>query len=36
MRVLLVEDDPEVASVIADGLSEWGMSVAREATFAGG
>ena len=36
MRVLLVEDDPEVASVIAEGLSEWGMSVAREATFAGG
>jgi len=36
MRVLLVEDDPEVASVIAEGLSEWGMSVAREATFAAG
>jgi two-component system copper resistance phosphate regulon response regulator CusR len=36
MRVLLVEDDPEVAAVIAEGLSEWGMSVAREATFAAG
>ena len=36
MRVLLVEDDPEVASVIAEGLSEWGMSVAREGTFAAG
>ncbi|HEV8214252.1 MAG TPA: response regulator, partial [Gemmatimonadaceae bacterium] len=36
MRVLLVEDDPEVASVIAEGLSEWGMGVAREATFAAG
>src|SRR4029079_8868935 len=35
MRVLLVEDDPEVASVIADGLSEWGMSVAREASWVG-
>ena len=36
MRVLVVEDDPEVASVIAEGLSEWGMSVAQEATFAAG
>ena len=36
MRVLLVEDDPELASVIAEGLSEWGMTVAREATFAAG
>ena len=36
MRVLLVEDDPEVASVIAEGLTEWGMSVARESTFASG
>jgi two-component system, OmpR family, copper resistance phosphate regulon response regulator CusR len=36
MRVLLVEDDPELASVVAEGLSEWGMNVAREATFAGG
>jgi DNA-binding response OmpR family regulator len=36
MRVLLVEDDPEVASVITEGLSEWGMNVAREATFASG
>src|SRR3954466_14977757 len=36
MRVLLVEDDPELASVISEGLSEWGMGVAREATFAAG
>jgi two-component system copper resistance phosphate regulon response regulator CusR len=36
MRVLLVEDDPEVASVITEGLSEWGMSVSREASFAAG
>jgi two-component system copper resistance phosphate regulon response regulator CusR len=36
MRVLLVEDDPELASVVAEGLSEWEMNVARESTFAGG
>jgi two-component system copper resistance phosphate regulon response regulator CusR len=36
MRVLLVEDDPELASVIAQGLSEQEMTVAREATFSGG
>lgn len=36
MRVLLVEDDPELATVVENGLSEHGIEVARESTFAGG
>jgi DNA-binding response OmpR family regulator len=36
MRVLLVEDDSELASVIESGLTEHAMEVAREATFSGG
>src|SRR5258706_5101900 len=36
MRVLLVEDDPELAAIIASGLSEYGFEVVRDATFAGG
>ncbi|MEP7001440.1 MAG: response regulator transcription factor [bacterium] len=34
MRVLLVEDDAELAAVIEKGLSEQGMHVVREGTFA--
>ena len=36
MRVLLVEDDEELADVIAHGLTEHGMDVVREATLSGG
>jgi two-component system copper resistance phosphate regulon response regulator CusR len=36
MRVLLVEDDPDLAAVIENGLSEHAMDVVREATFADG
>jgi two-component system copper resistance phosphate regulon response regulator CusR len=36
MRVLLVEDDAELAGVIEHGLSEHAMDVAREATFSAG
>jgi two-component system copper resistance phosphate regulon response regulator CusR len=36
MRVLLVEDDAELASVVEKGLNEQGMNVVREATFAEG
>ncbi|HEY9227220.1 MAG TPA: response regulator transcription factor [Gemmatimonadaceae bacterium] len=36
MRVLLVEDDPELAAIIESGLGEQGFQVAREGTFAGG
>lgn len=36
MRVLLVEDDPELSSVIERGLSECEIAVARESNFAGG
>ena len=36
MRVLLVEDDPELASVLESGLEEQGFSVARESTAHGG
>jgi len=36
LRVLLVEDDPELATVIERGLGEHGMDVVREATFANG
>ncbi len=36
MRVLLVEDDPELASVIERGLTESEIQVVRESTFAGG
>jgi two-component system copper resistance phosphate regulon response regulator CusR len=36
MRVLLVEDDPDLAEIIESGLSEQGFTVAREASFDGG
>jgi two-component system copper resistance phosphate regulon response regulator CusR len=36
MRVLVVEDDPELATVLESGLSEHGFQVARESTFATG
>src|SRR5438876_997601 len=36
MRVLLVEDDRELADIIASGLSEHGFQVVREATVADG
>ena len=36
MRVLLVEDDPDLAAVIENGLTEHAMDVVRESTFAGG
>jgi len=36
MRVLLVEDDPELSGIIADGLTEYEIHVARESTFAAG
>ncbi|HEY4129229.1 MAG TPA: response regulator transcription factor [Gemmatimonadaceae bacterium] len=35
MRVLLVEDDPELASVLEDGLSEENFQIARESTVDG-
>ena len=36
MRVLLVEDDPELAAIIESGLAEHGVQVARESTFDAG
>ena len=36
MRVLLVEDDPELSAVLESGLAEQGFAVAREATSTGG
>lgn len=36
MRVLVVEDDPELASVLHDGLREAGMQVVNEKTFDAG
>jgi len=36
MRVLLVEDDPELAAVLENGMTEEGFQVVRESTFAGG
>jgi DNA-binding response OmpR family regulator len=36
MRVLVVEDDPQLAAVLESGLSEHGFQVARECTFATG
>jgi two-component system copper resistance phosphate regulon response regulator CusR len=36
MRVLVVEDDPQLAAVLESGLSEHGFQVAREGTFAAG
>ena len=36
MRVLLVEDDSELAGVIEHGLTEHAMDVVREATFSAG
>jgi two-component system copper resistance phosphate regulon response regulator CusR len=36
MRVLLVEDDPQLAAVLENGLGEHGFQVVRESTFEGG
>ncbi len=36
MRVLIVEDDPELAPVLAGGLTEEGFQVVRESTYGGG
>jgi two-component system copper resistance phosphate regulon response regulator CusR len=36
MRVLLVEDDPELAGVLASGFAEHGVEIVRAATFAAG
>lgn len=36
MRVLLVEDDPELATIIERGLTEQGFRVSREANYATG
>jgi DNA-binding response OmpR family regulator len=36
MRVLVVEDDPELAGVLETGLSEHGFEIARESTFGAG
>ena len=36
MRVLLVEDDPELSAIIESGLAEHGFPVARETTLDGG
>lgn len=36
MRVLLVEDDPELSAVIESGLGEHGFQVVRESTLEGG
>jgi two-component system copper resistance phosphate regulon response regulator CusR len=36
MRILLVEDDAELASILRDGLTEEGFQVIREATFDSG
>jgi DNA-binding response OmpR family regulator len=34
MRVLVVEDDPELSAVLESGLSEHGFQIAHEATYA--
>ena len=36
MRLLLVEDDPELAAILTEGFREQGIDVARAATFATG
>src|SRR4051812_26686252 len=36
MRVLLVEDDPELAPIVTRGLAEEGFNVVREATYQDG
>jgi two-component system copper resistance phosphate regulon response regulator CusR len=36
MRILLVEDDPELSAVLTSGLGEQGMQVAHESTYDGG
>ena len=36
MRLLLVEDDPELAGILESGLGEQGIQVVRAATFAAG
>lgn len=36
MRILVVEDDPEVAAIIARGFLEQGIDVVVETTFSGG
>jgi DNA-binding response OmpR family regulator len=36
MRILLVEDDPELATVLENGLSELGFHVVAESTYADG
>src|SRR6476620_4692464 len=36
MRVLFVEDDPELASIVESGLREHSFEVVRESTAAGG
>src|ERR671937_1096160 len=36
MRLLLVEDDPQLASILEDGFKELGMQVTRAATLADG
>ena len=36
MRVLLVEDDPELSTVLASGFAEHGVDVARAPSFAAG
>ena len=36
MRLLLVEDDPELAGILTEGFREQGIDVARAATFATG
>lgn len=36
MRVLLVEDDPELAAVLESGLAELGFHIVREASFDAG
>src|SRR6185503_16897906 len=36
MRILLVEDDAELASILREGLTEDGFQVVRESTFDGG
>jgi DNA-binding response OmpR family regulator len=36
MRVLVVEDDSELAAVLESGLSEHGFEIVRESTFAAG
>ena len=36
MRLLLIEDDPELAEILQSGFREQGIQVAHAATFAGG